>query len=198
MNKLKIDNTDTNREWLTSQKLVHFFNVMFNKKATEVLEYVERFCYIDFEKHLIEWKKWIILDVDDCIAPHHGEILGINESIIKNLKLYWWKIVIHSNMKKSDRYEGFKKLDIEVITSKYAKPDERGFEECLESMWLKANEVMMIWDNFLTDGWSIWAGIDFIKVKPIETEEKNPSVWRVVQKVMRSFVDEVARVRGNI
>ncbi len=56
----------------------------------------------------------------------------------------------------------------------------------------------MVWDNFLTDGWSIWAGIDFIKVKPIEIEEENPSVWRGIQKVMRSFADNVARVRGNI
>jgi hypothetical protein len=48
--------------------------------------------------------------VDECIAEHHGKILEENLEIIKNLLANDWKIIIYSNMKKSDRYDELEKL----------------------------------------------------------------------------------------
>lgn len=87
---------------------------------------------------------------------------------------------------------------IKVITSQYAKPDAREFKECTESMGIEEWKVVMIWDNFLTDGWAVKAGIDFIKAQPIITEWGKQSISRSVQVFMRSIVDKIAVVRGNI
>ncbi len=198
MKDLNIQHSDHNREWLTPVKIIHLFEVLFNKEATIVLDSVKLFQDIDFENLYQKWKNWIILDIDECVAPHHWEILKENEYIIKGLISKWWKIVIFSNMKKSDRYTNLESLWIEVITSKYAKPDKKWFNECIDSMWMDKKEVVMIWDNFLTDGWAIQAWIDFIKVEPILTTWDKKSVSRVVQVFMRKVVDRVAVIRGNI
>lgn len=198
LNELKVDHEDYNREWITWAKVAHVLKVFINKKTTSVLESVNKFSSIDFDKHMQNGKRWIILDIDDCVAPHHGKIYPTNIKMIKYLLEKGWNIVIFSNMKKSDRYTQLENMWVEVITSQYAKPNAKWFEECLVKMNLEAKEVIMVWDNFLTDWWSISAGIDFIKVKPIEIEEENPSVWRVVQKTMRNIADTVAELHWNI
>jgi len=198
LDELKIDDTDYHREGITWAKLVHVLNVFFNKKATEVLDSVDKFSHIDFEKHKANGKQWIILDIDDCVAPHHGKIYETNMKMIRYLLEKEWDIIVYSNMKKSDRYDELEEMWIDVITSKYAKPNSKWFEECLEKTQLEASEVIMIWDNFLTDWGAIWAGIEFIKVKPIEIEEINPSVWRKIQKTMRTIAEKVAKLHWNI
>lgn len=188
---------DISREWPTLAKITHTFNLFFANKHIDSLNFVDRFSEIDFDELRNIWKKWIILDIDDCIAPHHGEILPENLNIIKELVASGWKIVFYSNMKKTSRYEELEKLWIQVITSKYAKPDKRWFEECLDVLWLDAEKTIMIWDNFITDWWAIEAWIDFIKVKPIEAVEKNKSLSRIVQIMMRDKVDDIIRSRNN-
>ena len=198
MNDLKIDNSDHNREGLSFVKVVHLFTVLFNKNATIVLDSVGTFTDINFDELKSKWKTSIILDIDECVAPHHGKIFSQNEEMILKLLSSWWNIVIFSNMKKSDRYENLEKLWINVITSKYSKPNKKWFNDCVESMWVDKEEVIMIGDNFLTDGWSIQAWIDFIKVEPILTEETNKSIARSIQIFMRNIADRVAIMRGNI
>ena len=110
----------------------------------------------------------------------------------------WWKVVVYSNMKKSDRYNYLESLWIEITTSKYAKPDSRWFDECINAMSMDKNKVVMIWDNFLTDGWSIQAWIDFIKVKPILTHWDKKSLSRVTQVFARKIIDRVPIIKGNI
>lgn len=188
-----VDHTDYNREWADCNKMFQFFRLIFSKKATKVLDSVEKFQDIDFEKLKIAWKKWIILDVDGCITHHHGTIYDDNLEIIKWLVKEGWKIVILSNMKKSNRYEELTKIWIEIIAPKFAKPDNRWFKMCLDSMNLTTEEVITIWDNFLTDWGSILAWIDLIKVKPIELEPIFPSFNRVGQKATRNITDVVAK-----
>jgi len=198
LHELKVDESDYHREWVTISKVVHIFKVLFNKEATKVLEKVNTFCDIDFQKHWQDWKRGIILDVDDCIAPHHWGIYTFNKDKINQLILLGWQIVIYSNMKNSDRYEELENMGIEVIKSPYAKPNSAWFEECVDKMWLDHTQIMMIWDNFLTDGWSIWAGIDFVKVDAINKDIWEQSIWRKVQINMRDFADRVAKLHGNI
>lgn len=184
--------TDYDREKLTLVKVIYFFRVLFSKKAINILDSVEIFWNINFELLKLKWKKWIILDVDDCIAPHHWKILQENYKIIASLLKKWWEIVIFSNMKKTSRYVEIEKLWIKVITSKYAKPDKRWFEECLKVMRLKPKEVVMIWDNILTDWWATQLWIDFIKIKPISSfiNENNINISRKIHIFIRKIIDK--------
>lgn len=197
--KLKNQN-DISREWFTLSKWIHFLRVMFSERATRVLWAYQKFSDIDFQVLMNNSKIWIILDIDECIAPHHWEILPENLEIIKNLVKKWFKIVVFSNMRKIERYEELEELWIKVVTSKYAKPDPRGFQDCLDALgWIDDNQkimssqVIMIWDNYLTDWWCINAWISFIKIKPIETEETHKSYWRRIQILTRNISDIVAQ-----
>ncbi len=193
----KIKKSDYNRERLTLSKIKHFFNILFNNDSTITLLSVDKFWDIDFEELKKQWKEWMILDVDQCIAYHRWNILPKNIQIIKKLKDKWWNIVIFSNMKKSDRYDELKNYWIPVITSKYAKPDKRGFLECLEAMWLNAEKVVMVWDNFLTDAWSINVWIDFIKVKPISRKNGEKNFSSKIKYFFRNLTCEIAERREN-
>lgn len=190
---MSLETQDISREWLSMQKLLHFFRVLFSSKVSEVLCAYNEFKNINIHELLSMWKKWIILDIDECVAPHHGRIFNKNEAKIRKILELWIKIVVFSNMKYSDRYTILEELWIKVIKSKYSKPDVRWFQECLDVLWLNAHEVVMIWDNYLTDWWSKYAWIDFIKVKPIETDEAHKSVWRKFQLAFRWIVDFVAK-----
>jgi len=192
--ELKIDEWDTNREWASWQKIFHFPRSLFSKKATDALEFVWKFSDIDFEALWESGKRWIILDVDECIAPHHGNILPENIEIIKQLIEKWWRIAIFSNMKKSDRYKELEQIGVVVITSRYSKPDYRWFQESKKKLMLVSDQVVMVGDNFLTDGWSIYAGIDFIKVEPIKTLETHRSLNRFIQVFCRDIVDRKAYI----
>ncbi len=189
---------DKSREGVTWAKVFHYVRLIFLRKATNALLSVESFGDIDFDKLWEEWKRGIILDFDECVAPHHGNILPENMELIKELLIKEWKIVIFSNMKKSDRYKKLEDLWIIVITSQYAKPDERGFEESAETLEIGRDRIIMIGDNYATDGWAIYAGIDFVKVKPIETWDTHKSLKRRAQIVFRTIVDTKARLLNGL
>ena len=186
---------DISREGLTPTKISHTLKVLTLKKSTNAMIFVNHFSDIDFDTLIKKWKKWMILDIDDCIAPHHGNILDKNHQIIEWLIKKGWKIVIFSNMKKTPRYDTLEKLWIHIITSPYAKPDPRWFTECLEILHLNAGQVVMVGDNFLTDWGSLSVWIDFIKVKPINGDTWKKSISRKLQILMREMVDTIADIR---
>lgn len=190
-------NWDVSREWFNLDKTIFSLKVFFNKKYTKTLLSVKDFSDIHFGQLKVLWKKWVILDVDDCIAPHHGEITENNLKRILKLHDVWWKIVIFSNMKKTSRYQTLEENGIEVMTLPDAKPSKKWFEACLDTLQLDAKEVVMIWDNFLTDGGARNAGIDFIKVSPINTDTTK-SFSRTTQKIMRKVADILAKWRWHI
>lgn len=183
---------DKSREWLTLWKLRHLINIFTKKELTKILLSCDKFADIDFGKLKCAGRIWIILDVDECIAPHHWNILPENIEILKKLVRNWFKIVIFSNMKKTQRYNEIEQLWITIITSQFAKPNPKWFEECLKELWLQKSEVVMIWDNFITDWWCNYAGIPFIKIKPIESNSKL-STKRLFQILFRKAVDSIAK-----
>ena len=185
---------DISREGLTLQKLLQPFLLLYpaNNKA---LAKVDDFSSLDIAE--INRQFWleirgVILDIDECVAPHHGEILPENIEAIRQLQ---WKvrILVFSNMKKTDRYAELEKLGITVCKSRHAKPDPRGFQECCVKLGLKPNEVIMIGDNFMTDGGANRAGCHFAKVKPIATDEKwYKRLERFPQIVSRKYSEMIS------
>lgn len=188
-----LETPDISREWFTWEKWAHFLRTLFNRRATEVLVAHKKFLDINFSWLWNLGKRWIILDIDECIAPHHWDILPENIDKIKELLEIWWRIVVFSNMKKTSRYDELESLWIKVVTSIYAKPDIKWFQECVEKLELSASKTVMIWDNYLTDWWCINAWIDFIKIKPINTQGDYLKPSRIVQKSLRCLVDFVAQ-----
>jgi uncharacterized protein len=184
----KRESSDVNREWLTPAKIIHFLRVLFSERATHAILSHKQFSDIDFWALWQSGKKGIILDIDECVAPHHGDILPENSDIIQTLKTQGWKIVVFSNMKKTDRYIALEELWIPVCTSPYAKPDARWFQDALQLLETSTQETVMIGDNFLTDGGAIRAGIDFIKIEPIDTQDRKKSISRYAQIFLRSLI----------
>lgn len=189
---------DISREGVTNEKILQLGR-LFRPKNNHAIAKVEKFASIDIAKlnELLGTNfKGVILDVDECVAPHHGEVLQENVDAIIAMVNQGIKIVIFSNMKMSDRYDtliekvkdatGF---EMKIITSPYAKPDAQGFIDCVKELGLKAGEdELMIGDNFNTDGGSIQVGIPFVRVRPIKTEgEGIKGVKRWPQRGLRSF-----------
>lgn len=183
---------DISREGLTGEKLKQLGR-LFIPSLNHAIAKVSSFSVIDIARinELLGTNfRGVILDIDECVAPHHGEVLEENVEAIIDMVSDRVKLVIFSNMKASERYnpliQAVKEAtgyDIRIITSRYAKPAPRGFEECVSELGLNdGEEALMIGDNFVTDGGAVKAGIPFVKVKPIKTPGEG-----ALKKIRRSF-----------
>jgi len=195
---------DISREGLTGEKVKQLVR-LFVPSLNHAIAKVSSFSIIDISRinELLGTNfKGAILDIDECVAPHHGEVLPENVDSIIAMASQGVKIVIFSNMRVSERYaslieavQGSTGYEIKVITSRYAKPDPREFQECVEALQLSDGEdALMIGDNFVTDGGAIKAGIPFVKVKPIKTsgEGFKKKLKRSAQTGSRGFYTGVS------
>jgi len=183
---------DISREGVTFEKVAQLGRLLV-PDLNHAIAKVGRFALIDLARinELLGTNfRGVILDFDECVAPHHGEATEENEVALTEMVRQRIKLVIFSNMKASERYRALiaaileqTGYEIRVITSRYAKPDPRGFAECLEALELEeSEEAVMIGDNFVTDGGAISAGIPFIRVSPIKTEGEP-----ILKRAKRSF-----------
>lgn len=191
---------DVTREGLTLAKLAQPFKLLCPSNTCAIAKLP---LFESINLRILERSrgpiKGIILDIDETVAPHHGEITQQNMDLIKEWVIEGRKIVIFSNMKKSQRYAELEALGIKVITSRFSKPDARGFEECLAAMGLKAHEAIMIGDNFITDGGAVPAGIDFVKVEPVKTEESTLDVLkRAPQTSSRAVANIISLIHDKL
>ena len=189
---------DISREGFTPEKALHQIRLL-RPKNNHAIAKVSSFQRINIDRinQLLGTNfKGVILDIDECVAPHHGEILTENMEAIVHMVKSKIKLVIFSNMEATNRYDPLIKkvfyetgYEIKVITSRFAKPDPRGFMEAKEALALQeGEEAVMIGDNFCTDGGSIRIGIPFIKVDPIKTKEKFlKKAKRLPQTATRKF-----------
>ena len=164
---------DESREGVNLAKIIQFFK-LFHPKYTETFIRLDRFTDLDIDKIRESTGveiKGIILDVDCCIAPHHGEILPENLEHLRKLIAKGVKIVIYSNMEWSERY-GDLQDKIPVLTNLPPKPDPEGFEVAVQRLGVPKENVVMVGDNYLTDGGAIGAGIKFIHINPIKREHE--------------------------
>lgn len=185
---------DVSREGLTGEKVAQLGR-LFVPSLNHAIAKVNSFSVIDISRinELLGTNfKGVILDVDECVAPHHGEVLQENVNSIIEMVKQGVKIVIFSNMKASERYNPLidavresTGYEIKVVMSHYAKPDPRGFSECVDELGLAEGEkALMIGDNFVTDGGAIKARIPFVKVKPVKTQGEG--IFRKAKRIFQT------------
>lgn len=187
---------DISREGLTREKLVQCARLV-NAETTHAIAKISAFSLLNVAKInalLGTDFRGLILDVDECVAPHHGEITEENIRKIQEICAEGMGIVIHSNMQASARYDEVIESDggqIHLHKSRFAKPDRRGFLECAEVLNLEPSKIIMVGDNFLTDGGSISAGIPFVKITPL-SRPLIQNLTRAHQVVPRFVADRIS------
>jgi predicted HAD superfamily phosphohydrolase YqeG len=95
-----------------------------------------------------------------------------NHEHLLKLKKRGYKMVLYSNLRKSERYKDIEN-DVPILTNLPAKPDIEGYQIACDRLGLTAKEVIMVGDNYITDAGSINCGIPFVKVKPIKNRLKS-------------------------
>ncbi len=191
------DYNDQSREGPSVQKLFQLFKLLL-PQHTKTLARLKKFSDLNIKK-LNQLKnleiKGLIIDVDDCIAKNHGEILPQNAEHLKKLLNEGFKIVLYSNAKKSARYEILPK-EIEVLTNLPAKPDIEGFKFACKKLDLPAKNVAMVGDNYITDAGSLQLKIPFIKVRPLQRKYDTivMTIAMTIYNILREFYDIIARI----
>lgn len=137
---------------------------------------------------------WILIDIDDCIAPAYWEILEENKEKIRNLIESWIKIWILSNwIKIRERVKDLLELWVILCETKKSKPDIKAFEESCSMIWVSKENTIMIWDDISKDWWGLQNLLWYIPVRPIWNSYKNiPS-----NKHINYFFKKVSRWIAN-
>lgn len=174
---------DQSREGVTIRKFIQLFQLLIPKN-TKTLAVFDKFTDLSLEKIKDSKIKGIILDVDGCIAYNHKDIFPENATHIKKLVEAGVKFVIYSNAKKTNRYDVLPKA-VKVLTNLPPKPEKAGFETALKELGVDKKNVIMIGDNFITDGGAIQYGIPFIRIKPLR--DKNEGFFERAHALFRSF-----------
>lgn len=186
-----IDQKDNSREGLTVLKILQLLR-LFLPGYTKTLARLDKFKNLDIEK-LNKLSglniKGIILDTDDCIAHNHGDILPENVEHLKELNKKGIKIVIYSNMAKSDRYKPVGKY-VKILTNLPPKPSKKGFRQAVKALGVPKSQTVMIGDNYITDSGSIHIGVPFVKVEPIGG---NRGLIMKAYGALRNFYDKVSQ-----
>ncbi len=181
---------DQSREGVTLRKFIHLFKLLVPKN-TKTLAVFDKFTDLSLEK-IKDFKiKGIILDVDGCIAYNHKDILPANATHIKKLLKAGVKFVIYSNAKKTKRYDVLPKA-VKVLTNLPPKPEKAGFDIALKELGVDKKNVVMIGDNFITDGGAIQYGLPFIRIKALSDKDEN--IFEKVHACIRSFFTLLSRV----
>lgn len=186
-------NKDKSREGVSGDKFEALGQLLIPDNNKAIVK-VDKFTSINIERiQQITGNSinCVILDVDETVAEHHGEILQENIEHIAMMVNMGIVVIINSNMKATSRYDVLKEMfgdRIIIHCSEYSKPSLENYEECLDLVQMHPYNTMMAGDNPLTDGGSYKAGIPFAQVTPIPTRSiKNLHPKRIFQKASRSF-----------
>lgn len=192
-----MQNEDISREGLTLAKLQQPLRLIHapNSHAIAKLSSFQKFNLARINALLGTDFQGVILDVDECIAPHHGRIDLANFDKIMEMVEEGLHFVIHSNMKANDRYDEILesgKGSIALLKSRYPKPDPRGFDECVDLLKLPRDKVIAVGDNFLTDGGAIQVGIPFVHIDPIRGNiiQQMARAYQVIPRDLAAYVSD--------
>ncbi len=184
---------DQSREGFTWLKILQLFR-LFLPKNTKTLLILKKFS--DFDPKEISKKygikiKGIILDVDETISLNRGKILPANVAHLEKLLKHRIKIVLMSNMIKTSRYDVLNK-EIKVMTNFVPKPEPGGFKKAIQYLDVPKKNIVMIGDNYITDGGAIRLGIPFIRVRPIQ--KKHRTFAETIHNAIRKFFIILAKI----
>lgn len=138
-----------NREWVTSFKIKFFLKLLngFAQNMALYSQIQENFYNIDFDALKSQWKKIILLDVDECITHHHWDICDKTKNKLQELSEDFY-IVITSNNKNGPRYnfirERWLQWKIILMDSEFPKPNSENFLSCLDNV--ETSDVMEDFD----------------------------------------------------
>lgn len=191
---------DHSREGMNLEKIWQVFRLL-NPANTKTLCRLEEFADLDIDKIRQEsglMIRGIILDIDGCLSYNHGEIFPHNIAHLETLIDRGIKIVIYSNMQWSKRYESLKEK-VTVLTNLPPKPSQEGFKLALQKLkqqGIPQENVVMVGDNYITDGGAIRAGIPFIHVQPLRTEKEK--FTEKVHSALRGFFIWLSKVHESM
>lgn len=172
----KLHNIDN--EWFTGDKITWFFDVIkwdVKDRISYRLEKFSNFSIVEAQEHFSSQIEWILIDIDDCIAPAYWNILEENVRLIEKILAIWINVWFLSNwINGIERTKDLVEKWALYCNTKESKPSKWSFIEACEMIWTKLENTLMLWDDISKDGWSIqldenWKQILlwFISVKPI-------------------------------
>lgn len=152
---------EIDKEWLDSYKISWFKECMKWKVWERVTARYSKFSEINIQDIQSEftWKiEWILLDVDDCIAPAYCDILEENIQKIIEILDSGIKICIVSNGTNIE--ERIAKIQARVwnrleILSLGTKPNPQTFLNAWKKLKITPENLLMIWDDIWIDWWAL-------------------------------------------
>lgn len=171
---------EIDKEWLDNYKISWFKECMKWKIWERVTARYSKFSELNIEdiQSNFTWKiEWILLDVDDCIAPAYGDILEENIQKINQILDSGIKIWILSNGQNIE--ERISKIQEQTwnrieICNTWTKPNPQAFIKACEQLWIDPENMLMVWDDIWVDGGSLqldknWNQLlwGFVHIEPI-------------------------------
>jgi len=183
------------REGVSLPKIKHFIETALYGKTRNADAYLEKFADLNIEALRAMTNKklrYVLLDIDACIAPSYGPILEENLQKIRELISQGVKIGVYSNCKGMERLNPIREMGIPIYDGELAKPLAEGFEGVCEKFGFNPKETLMVGDNPVTDGGAVGVLEGMVFVKPIPNDKnvklrfsKKCSLF--AQKMLRSL-----------
>lgn len=189
---------EVDREGLDLTKLRHFFAVVLKRQAAGADAYLDRFADFDVTKlRELTGKalRNVLLDVDDCIAPHYGPIYDENLGHIDNLKRAGMNFGVYSNCKGMDRLDPLREMGIPIYSGRHAKPSAAGFLDVCKTMNFDPAETWMVDDNPLTGGGAVGVLEGMAFVKPLGLDPQYVSPMQMVKLLVAGIFRDIAIAR---
>lgn len=161
------------REGLHWVKVKRFLALPFCPQRTATYQRVKRFEDISIEALRAGGIEGVLLDADGTLGPHHSRRFPDSAvAHVRAMREAGLRLALYTNAFE-DRFDQFE--GVPVVTGVPPKPDPEGFRTALRD-YLQLDDparVVMVGDNYITDGGAVDAGMRFIHVKPVPGPE-NP------------------------
>lgn len=179
-----IDKIEIDHEGNTPDKNKCFFEVIKWDVKKKIVYRLDDFADLDIselQKYFTQKIEWVLIDIDDCIAPAYWQILEKNKQKIEDILDDWIKVWFLSNgLNWIERTKGLvEKWAVYCDTDK-SKPSIEAFIEACNMIWVNPLNVIMFWDDISKDWWALqldenWEQVLlwFVPVKPIWNSYKN-------------------------
>jgi len=152
----------------------------------------------DAQNHFNNKILWLLIDIDDCIAPAYAEILEENKEKIRELLNHWIKIWILSNwINLEKRCRELTQMWVILCDTTKSKPDISSFNQAAEMIWVNPNNTLMIGDDISKDWWALQDNWDnsmlwFVHVSPIWNKLWNIPKWKKINYIAKVISRKIA------